>query len=112
MKSEIVAQIKENRLVAIIRGFPSEAVASWEAGADFVKIFPAGSLGPGYVKAIAAPLSHIPFLAVGGISSENAADFLRAGFGVNIALAAALVFSLAVSIAGFNALRATVSSVL
>jgi len=58
---------------------PSEAVTAFEAGAGFVKIFPAGSLGPGYVKAVRAPLSHIPFLAVGGISPENAADFMRAG---------------------------------
>ena len=58
---------------------PSEAVAAHEAGASFVKIFPAGSLGPGYVKALAAPLSHIPFLAVGGISFENAGNFMMAG---------------------------------
>lgn len=58
---------------------PSEAVDAWEAGAGFVKIFPAGSLGPAYVKALRAPLSHIPFLAVGGISPENVADFMRAG---------------------------------
>ena len=58
---------------------PSEAVAAFDAGASFVKIFPAGALGPGYVKALAAPLAHIPFLAVGGISPDNAADFLRAG---------------------------------
>jgi 2-dehydro-3-deoxyphosphogluconate aldolase/(4S)-4-hydroxy-2-oxoglutarate aldolase len=58
---------------------PSEAVDAWEAGASFVKLFPAGSLGPGYVKAVRAPLSHIPFLAVGGVSASNAADFMRAG---------------------------------
>ena len=58
---------------------PSEAVAAHEAGASFVKIFPAGSLGPAYVKALSAPLSHIPFLAVGGISHENAGDFIKAG---------------------------------
>ena len=58
---------------------PSEAVAAFDAGASFVKIFPAGSLGPGYVKALRAPLAHIPLLAVGGISPDNAADFLRAG---------------------------------
>ena len=58
---------------------PSEAVEAWDAGASFVKIFPAGSLGPGYVKAMRAPLSHIPFLAVGGISPDNVADFMRAG---------------------------------
>lgn len=58
---------------------PSEAVDAWEAGASFVKIFPAGSLGVGYVKAIRAPLSHIPFLAVGGIGPDNIADFVKAG---------------------------------
>ena len=58
---------------------PSEAVEAWEAGASFVKIFPAGSLGPGYVKAVRAPLSHIPFLAVGGIGPDNVADFMKAG---------------------------------
>ena len=58
---------------------PSEAVEAWEAGASFVKIFPAGSLGPGYVKAIRAPLSHIPFLAVGGIGPDNVADFMKVG---------------------------------
>ena len=58
---------------------PSEVVDAWEAGASFVKIFPAGSLGPGYVKALRAPLAHIPFLAVGGISVENVADFMRVG---------------------------------
>lgn len=58
---------------------PSEAVTAWEAGASFVKIFPAGTLGSGYVKALTAPLSHIPFLAVGGVSAANASDFMKAG---------------------------------
>lgn len=58
---------------------PTEAVEAYNAGAKYVKIFPAGILGPGYVKAIMAPLSHIPFLAVGGISPDNVADFIKAG---------------------------------
>ena len=58
---------------------PSEAVDAWEAGASFVKIFPAGSLGAGYVKALRAPLSHIPFLAVGGVGPDNVRDFMEAG---------------------------------
>lgn len=58
---------------------PSEAVAAWDAGASFVKIFPAGSLGPSYVKAVRAPLSHIPLLAVGGVGPENVADFMKVG---------------------------------
>ena len=45
---------------------PSEAVTAYNAGASYVKLFPIGVLGPEYVKAVMAPLSHIPFLAVGG----------------------------------------------
>ena len=58
---------------------PSEAVEAFNAGASVVKIFPAGALGPGYIKAIKAPLSHIPLLAVGGIGPDNIADFMKAG---------------------------------
>jgi 2-dehydro-3-deoxyphosphogluconate aldolase/(4S)-4-hydroxy-2-oxoglutarate aldolase len=58
---------------------PTEAVAAHEAGAGFVKIFPAAAFGAGYVKALVAPLSHIPFLAVGGIGLDNVAEFLKAG---------------------------------
>lgn len=58
---------------------PSEAVEAYNAGAGYVKIFPAGVLGPGYIKAIKAPLSHIPLLAVGGIGPDNIADFIKAG---------------------------------
>jgi len=58
---------------------PSEAVEAFNAGASYVKIFPAGVLGPAYIKALRAPLSHIPFLAVGGIGPDNIADFIKAG---------------------------------
>jgi 2-dehydro-3-deoxyphosphogluconate aldolase/(4S)-4-hydroxy-2-oxoglutarate aldolase len=58
---------------------PGECLAAHEAGADFVKLFPASDLGTGYVKALRAPLSHIRFLAVGGINETNAAAFIQAG---------------------------------
>ena len=58
---------------------PTEVVTAWEAGASFVKLFPVGILGIGYVKALHAPLSHIPLLAVGSVNADNLADFLRAG---------------------------------
>lgn len=58
---------------------PSEAVTAYNAGSTFVKIFPAGSLGPDYFKAIRAPLSHIPMLAVGGVDDTNMAAFYKAG---------------------------------
>jgi 2-dehydro-3-deoxyphosphogluconate aldolase/(4S)-4-hydroxy-2-oxoglutarate aldolase len=56
-----------------------ECVAAHNAGADFVKLFPASELGPGYLKALRSPLGHIRFLAVGGIDERNAADFIKAG---------------------------------
>ena len=58
---------------------PTEIVSAWEAGADFVKLFPAGQLGAGYIKAVRAPLKHIPMLAVGGVTPENIPDYLDAG---------------------------------
>ena len=58
---------------------PTEVVDAWDAGASFVKVFPAGRMGPDYVKALRAPLAHIPLLAVGGVTVDNAADFIRAG---------------------------------
>ena len=64
---------------------PSEITAAHRAGADLVKLFPITSLGTAYVKAVKAPLSHIPLLAVGGVDETNMADYLKAGvagFGV------------------------------
>ena len=58
---------------------PSEIKTAHNAGADFVKLFPVGSLGAGYLKAVKAPLSHIKIMAVGGVNEENAAEFLKAG---------------------------------
>lgn len=58
---------------------PTEAVDAWDAGASFVKVFPAGQMGPGYVKALKAPLAHIPMLAVGGVTLDNTADFMKVG---------------------------------
>lgn len=58
---------------------PSEILSAYEAGADAVKVFPVSSLGPGYIKAVRAPLSHIPLMAVGGVNEKNAADYMKAG---------------------------------
>lgn len=57
----------------------TEAVKAHEAGADYVKLFPCLDNAASYLKAIKAPLSHIKFLAVGGITAENAAEFIKAG---------------------------------
>ena len=58
---------------------PTEAQTAHEAGADFVKIFPADTLGPGYMKSIRAPLPHLRIVPTGGVDVANVADFLKAG---------------------------------
>lgn len=58
---------------------PTEAIKADKVGADFIKFFPAAASGPNYMKALQGPISHIPFLAVGGVSIENAEEFLGAG---------------------------------
>ena len=58
---------------------PTETVLAVQAGASLIKVFPAGMLGPAYIKALAAPLSHVRFLAVGGITAENQQAYLNAG---------------------------------
>lgn len=76
----VIKKTCELQMVSIPGAYtPSEAEEAVEAGADFVKIFPAVNLGSGYIKALRAPLCHIPFLAVGGITAENIPEYLNAG---------------------------------
>jgi len=77
---EVIRLTKELGAVSIPGALtPTDIATAWNAGADFVKLFPADVLGMGYIKAIRSPLNHIPLLAVGGITDENLAAFLAAG---------------------------------
>ncbi len=59
---------------------PTEILHAWEAGADFVKVFPVTAVGGAeYIKAVSAPLPQIRLAPTGGISADNAATFLKAG---------------------------------
>jgi len=58
---------------------PTEIRLAHSFGADFVKLFPADTFGPSYVKAVKAPLSHIKLTAVGGINDTNMPEYLKAG---------------------------------
>ena len=76
----VIKKTRELGLVSIPGALtPTEIEAAHAAGADFVKLFPVSTFGPGYVKAVKAPLSHIKLLAVGGIDENNMADYLAAG---------------------------------
>jgi len=58
---------------------PTEAYTAMQAGADFIKLFPANLGGPGYVKTLLAPLPECRIIAVGGVNAENMASYLQAG---------------------------------
>ena len=58
---------------------PSEVVTAWQLGADLVKVFPVSSVGPRYLRDLRGPLPHIPLVPTGGITADNAADFIRSG---------------------------------
>lgn len=58
---------------------PTEAQTAHEAGADFIKIFPADTLGPNYIKALRAPLPHLRLVPTGGVDAKNVGEFLKAG---------------------------------
>jgi 2-dehydro-3-deoxyphosphogluconate aldolase/(4S)-4-hydroxy-2-oxoglutarate aldolase len=59
---------------------PTEVVNAWDAGADFVKVFPADSMGGAkYLRSLKAPLPDIKLIPTGGVSQSTAAEFIRAG---------------------------------
>jgi len=70
--------------VVVIAGAmtPTEILTAWEAGTDMVKVFPASVLGPSYLKAVRGPFPQIPLVPTGGITADNAGEFIRAGAAV------------------------------
>jgi 2-dehydro-3-deoxyphosphogluconate aldolase / (4S)-4-hydroxy-2-oxoglutarate aldolase len=59
---------------------PTEVITAWKAGSDLVKIFPCGTVGGAkYIKALKAPLPHIPMIPTGGVNLSTAAEFIQAG---------------------------------
>lgn len=76
-----VVQLCNSRDVAVMPGAftPTEIEQAWRNGADCVKLFPASVGGVAYLKAVRAPMPDVPIVPTGGVSLENAADWLRAG---------------------------------
>lgn len=59
---------------------PTEVITAWSAGVDFVKVFPAGSVGgPSYLKNLKGPFPQVKMIPTGGVSMKTAADFIKAG---------------------------------
>ncbi len=58
---------------------PTEILAAWQAGADFVKVFPARAVGPSYIRDVLGPLPYVRMIPTGGVGLDNCRAFLDAG---------------------------------
>ena len=80
VSERVIKETKKAGLISIPGALtPSEIFDAYSYGADFVKVFPVGVMGSEYIRAIKAPLSNIPLLAVGGIDLNNMIEYFEAG---------------------------------
>lgn len=75
---------------------PTEILDAWDADADIVKVFPATTFGPGYLKDVRAPLPEVKMMPTGGVTLDNAGDWIRAG-AVAVGVGSALLDSSAIA---------------
>ncbi len=80
VNTDVIKKTRKLKMVSLPGALtPTEIQTAHNAGADMIKLFPITNMGPEYVKAIKAPLSHIKMLAVGGVNLNNMADYLAVG---------------------------------
>jgi len=93
--------------VAVMPGAfsPTEILAAWEAGADVVKVFPATALGPGFFKDVRGPLPQVKLMPTGGVTLENAGQWIAAG-AVAIGAGTAMIDAKAVASGDWAAITA------
>lgn len=94
------------RDVAVMPGCftPTEILDAWDAGADIVKVFPATALGPGYIKDVRAPLPQVRLMPTGGVTVDNAGEWIRAG-AVAVGVGTALLDAKAIASGDYGVLR-------
>lgn len=86
MKREIIEEGQQaGCLVSVGAYSPTEIQSAWEAGSDVVKVFPADTLGPSYIRGVLAPMPHLRLFPTGGIMVDNVDRWLGAGsFGLGV----------------------------
>ena len=76
----VIRMCIQNKVPVFCGAFtPTEIYTAWDSGVDMVKVFPAISVGPGYIKEIRGPFNQIKLLPTGGVNQHNCVDFLTAG---------------------------------
>ena len=105
-RREVIAACHE-RGVPVAPGCftPTEILDAHEAGADIVKVFPATTLGPQYIKDVRAPLPQLKLMPTGGVSPDNAGDWIRAG-AVAVAAGSSLLDAKAIESGRFDVITA------
>jgi 2-dehydro-3-deoxyphosphogluconate aldolase/(4S)-4-hydroxy-2-oxoglutarate aldolase len=104
-KPDVVSAVIAKNLVVIPGGFtPTEIQTAYEQGADFVKIFPADNLGMSFIKSIKAPLPHLKVIPTGGVTLDNAIDWINHGASA-VGIGSALVDNKSIENGNFTQLR-------
>lgn len=80
LNTETIRMCRRYSMPAVIGAFtPTEILTAWEAGATYVKIFPASAVGPRYLKDVHGPLPQVKLIPTGGVDLANAPDFIHDG---------------------------------
>jgi len=110
-RPEVIRACHERDVAAMPGCFsPTEILAAHECGADVVKVFPATSLGPQFIKDVRAPLPQVKLMPTGGVTLENAGDWIRAG-AVAVGLGSALLDAAAIESGRLKVLTANAQRV-
>jgi 2-dehydro-3-deoxyphosphogluconate aldolase/(4S)-4-hydroxy-2-oxoglutarate aldolase len=90
-RADVLRACRERDVAALPGCFsPTEILAAHDAGADIVKVFPATMLGPQFIRDVRAPLPHVKLMPTGGVTIDNAGEWIRAG-AVAVGIGSALV---------------------
>jgi 2-dehydro-3-deoxyphosphogluconate aldolase/(4S)-4-hydroxy-2-oxoglutarate aldolase len=89
---------------------PTEILDAWDAGADIVKVFPATALGPTFLKDVRGPLPQVKLMPTGGVTLDNAGDWIRAG-AVAVGVGTALLDTAAIAAGNYAVLRANAARI-
>jgi 2-dehydro-3-deoxyphosphogluconate aldolase/(4S)-4-hydroxy-2-oxoglutarate aldolase len=105
-RPDVIAACHERNVPAMPGCFsPTEILAAHECGADIVKVFPATMLGPQFLKDVRAPLPQVKLMPTGGVTLDNAGEWIRAG-AVAVGLGSALLDAAAIDSGRFDVIAA------
>ena len=111
-RPEVIAACHQRDVAAIPGCFsPTEILTAYESGADIVKLFPATTLGPQFIKDVLAPLPQIKLMPAGGVTAENSGEWIRAG-AVAVGLGSALLDAAAIESGRWDVITANARRIL